>query len=326
MKKTIHFYTHQDLDGIGCGILANFAFGNEATVSYVENYEVDRKVDELIESRMVEEWDSIYFTDLSPSKEALEKLEGYYPGQTIVLDHHRTNVHALEVLGNNAVVRWEPDEKGKIPSGTSLVYEHLKELKKLEKVGNPAMLEIFVEKVRSYDTYQWKDSGDDFPKKLQTLFTMLDRDRFVDRFMKKISDPTSVRVIDEVEMDFVNARIQQEVDSIDKIVSSRKGIQEVNIKGYNVAVMHHPGGVNVSELGCALIGRYPDIDILVAINLNYNSLNYRVVRDDIDAATIFAKPLKGGGHAKACGSPIPKELGDAFLDGIINHLKSVETM
>lgn len=320
MKK-VYLFTHQDMDGISCILLGKLAYSNDLIYKDVGNFDIDKEVDSLIESKVVMPEDIIVFTDIAPGKETLARLESEYTDRVYVLDHHKTNAYCGDILGDKGIVLWEPDEEGKLPCGTSLFF-HWLDGQGLLDVPNKPLLKMFVENVRSYDTYQWKGNGESMPKKLQTFFGMVSSEMFVNRFVDVMMNDDIDELLDELVLGFVDYRIQQEADSIEAIVESKRGITEVVIHGRTIAIMNYPGGVNVSELSVMIMQRHPDIEMVLVINHQWNSLNFRVSdSSDLDAAMMFAKPMGGGGHAKACGCSIPKELSQGFLDGIIYHLK-----
>lgn len=319
MKK-IWFVTHEDLDGMGCGILTTLAYKN-VDISYVSNFEIDNKVDELITGSHVSPHDDIFFADICPSENSLKRLNSYFPFQIEVFDHHKTNTHATDILGSAGIVKWDKDENGRLSCGTSVLHEYLISHQMYDESVNMTLLNEFVEQVRLYDTYQWKEQEDIAPKKLQALFTMLGGRSFVKKYVTKLKDPNA-SLFDEIELEFIDARIEQELKSINEFISTKKHITDVDINGLRVALAFHPGGMNVSELSYRFLSENTEYDMMVIMNMTYSSLNFRVFKEGIDAASTFAKPLKGGGHPKACGCAIPNEIQDRYMNEIISYLKS----
>ena len=113
-------------------------------------------------------------------------------------------------------------------------------------------------------------------------------------------------------MEFVLSRVAQENESIEKIIGDLKNVGwQSTIDDKAIAIMFYPGGVNVSELGYRFLEKYKQFDIFVAINTYYGTFNFRA-RDRVDA-TPFAIGGGGGGHPRACGCNVPKEIIDDFL-------------
>jgi len=69
----------------------------------------------------------------------------------------------------------------------------------------------------------------------------------------------------------------------------------------------------VSELGNTLCEKL-DIDIAAIVDFNSKCINYRCIRDDIHLGKEFASLYGGGGHPKAAGSQLTKELISSVAD------------
>ena len=62
-----------------------------------------------------------------------------------------------------------------------------------------------------------------------------------------------------------------------------------------------------SELGNRLCQMHPEFDFVALINMD-GTVSYRTIRDDIDLGKDIAQVFGGGGHPKAAGSQISKEI------------------
>ena len=60
----IKLFTHNDLDGIGCAVLARLTFGKNVDITYCNYDEVDILVREYI-SKMDKGHDTCFITDIS---------------------------------------------------------------------------------------------------------------------------------------------------------------------------------------------------------------------------------------------------------------------
>ena len=60
--------------------------------------------------------------------------------------------------------------------------------------------------------------------------------------------------------------------------------------------------------------------MLININLNYRTISYRTLKDDIDVAMTFAEVMEGGGHSKAAGSQIAMDVASGVIDHVLNKL------
>ena len=69
MKK---LFTHTDLDGIGCAVLAKLAFGPEIDISFCTPYTINTEVDSFISNENGAE--RCHITDISISEDVAEKI------------------------------------------------------------------------------------------------------------------------------------------------------------------------------------------------------------------------------------------------------------
>ncbi|MEW8988123.1 MAG: oligoribonuclease, partial [Bacillus sp. (in: firmicutes)] len=146
-------FTHNDLDGVACGILFRLAFGEKADIRYNSvsglNFQVE-KYFERMNDRMKKE-DHLYITDLSVNHDVAEKINQFVNdgGKAKLIDHHKTALHFNE--NSWGIVKVE-DESGTLTSAASLVYDYLVQGNHLARNG---ALDEFVELVRQYDTWDW---------------------------------------------------------------------------------------------------------------------------------------------------------------------------
>ena len=331
--KVIGFF-HDDLDGAGCTTVFNVAhqhMGEDAKIVNCSNSNVDVKVtQEIWGQKPVDPDIMICFGDICPTRTMLEKLATEFDNIWI-WDHHKTNLFAKEVIENAKIVP-EP-VNGKLESGTSLMYQYYVSLAKSfshDKRGlyfnNPAnhqLLKSFVDTVRSYDTYEWKETNNFLAKKLQTLYNLLGMDRFVRKYTARLTDLRDSNVlIEEQDLTFIDSKVEQEQRSIDAVSTDDVYVRDITKgnRGYKCALKLSTGGMNISELSYQFLSKHPEFDIFIGINLGSGDLQYRTIKDDIDTGAIFAKPGGGGGHPKASGSPIPEQLQDNVIAAIVDHI------
>lgn len=74
-----HLYTHNDLDGVGHGILAKVAFGERVEVRYNSVTGLDMQVGRFLERTKGKEkqHEGLFITDLSVHQENEERLDQY---------------------------------------------------------------------------------------------------------------------------------------------------------------------------------------------------------------------------------------------------------
>src|SRR5699024_1313723 len=121
--------SHNDLDGVGCGILAKLAYGNQIDVRYNSISKLNYEVSHFLEEENKETY--LYITDLSVNEENEKKLNEHYKngGKVQLIDHHKTALHFNEYDWAFVEVQ---DKEGVLTSATSMFYAYLLEHGKLE--------------------------------------------------------------------------------------------------------------------------------------------------------------------------------------------------
>jgi oligoribonuclease NrnB/cAMP/cGMP phosphodiesterase (DHH superfamily) len=309
----IELKTHRDdLDGIGCAILAKLAFGEDVHIDYCscnktgENY-IDDAVSKFINENEYQKYDLILITDLSVSEENAMKIQHIdNPLKFQLLDHHPTALNLNQFPWSNVSVT---DLLGEKTSGTRLLYDYLIEKKYLKYQEN---IFDFVENVRKYDTWLWKEKyNDDNPKKWSDLMRIIGRKKFQDMLVSRLSTPEwslSFTKMDQTILEIEQERIDQYIHH------KQKYIIEKEILGYKAGIVF--AETYQSETGNVLAENNPHLDFIVMINPSF-SVSYRGVKD-IDLGKNVAKIFNGGGHPKTAGSPLPENFANKVIDMIFN--------
>ena len=313
MRKIL--ITHGDLDGAGCEIIFRLYFPNKSNVAVIHGYqeEINLKVRQILDNKYITPTDTeLYIADICPDRPLLEEMNSR--GFTIhLLDHHQTNAWAKEVVKTAVVSDMTSD------SGASLLKDYLSLIchESSAKVATQEVL-TFINAVRSWDTWDWKRDNYFAPKQLCSLFFMLGYDRFVNHYIERFTDPEwkDAPLLLPEHLFFIDAKIESEQKSIDELTLD-KAIQR-KIKGYQCAIFL--GIFNISEASYQFLKKYSEIDVLININLNYRTISYRTLKDDIDVATIFAEPMGGGGHSRAAGSQITMDVTSDVIDDVLANV------
>ncbi|TDH74936.1 oligoribonuclease, partial [Acinetobacter baumannii] len=88
-----HLYSHNDLDGVGCGIVAKLAFGKEVEVRYNSVNGLNAQVQYFLEkAKESSRHDALFITDLAVNEENEKRLNEYVHagGKVKLIDHHKT--------------------------------------------------------------------------------------------------------------------------------------------------------------------------------------------------------------------------------------------
>lgn len=288
----IKLFTHTDLDGIGCAILAKLAFGADAVdIEYCNYDDINTKVEEFFNSSSEYE---CHITDISINEELACKINESHKRYQL-LDHHPTALELNKFLWCSVKIENEDNIK---TSGTELYYNWLVDNGYLEDNDT---LYRFVELVRNYDTWRWSTLGEDgvICKQVNDLLYLYGRDKFITWCISEIHDCVFPRLYasDELVLKIKQKEIDDYVETKDKqlFISNLCG----RVCGFVFAEKY------ISELGNRLCQMHPEIDFVALIDMN-GTVSYRTVRDDIDLGKDIARLFGGGGHPKAAGSQISK--------------------
>lgn len=307
----VKLFTHTDLDGIGCAVLAYLAFGKEnVDVEYCNYDDVDDKVEEFMEDdSLYRSYDNIFITDISVSDSVANMIDILDKADQRVelYDHHGTVLFLNKYDWCN-VTDLSPLHDCKT-SGTELFYVELMNHGYFS-VNNDIKYRINVDKfvmnVRDYDTWRWKELGEFgiVCKQLNDLFYIYGRDEFVEWTIKRINmfvepspmftfpyfDQTDVALLNQKHQD-IDIYVEEKNKQIKKFTD-----QWGNSYGVVFAERYF------SELGNQLCEMNPDLAYVAMIDISNGRVSYRSIRDNINLGTEIAHNYGGGGHPKAAGS------------------------
>lgn len=295
----IKLFTHTDLDGIGCAILAKIAFGDEVDVEYCNYNDVNEKIKEFMGTTLCE-LDKVYITDISVHEEVAEEIDKYFLAQWRLFDHHATaewlNKYSWAKVRTDRITFVEPFKT----CGTELFYEHL--MQKGYIPGDSKMLKEFVGYVRDYDTWRWKElEHGGCIKGFNDLLYILGREEFIKRCVSRYKGRKYLVNFTKDEQKMLDKR-QAEIDAyIEKKMSQAvvRGTMIGTGDYYKYAVVF--ADRFVSELGNRLCESNDTIDCAMIIDMGARKVSYRSVKPDVDVSK-FAAYFGGGGHKAAAGN------------------------
>lgn len=295
-----HVYSHNDLDGVSCGIIARIAFGENVNNRYNSVQGLDLQVERYLEKAV--ENDHLFITDLSVNKENEERIESFIKkgGKVTLIDHHKTALNLNDYTWGNVTVAY-PD--GHLACATSLLYDYLVEHYDLEKTN---ALNEFVDLVRQWDTWEWDLNKTMNAKRLNDLFYMLSIDEFEERMVKRLTseDSFSFDEFEEKLLDMEETKIER------YIKRKRRELVQTFIGDYCVGIVHAES--YHSELGNVLGKDCPHLDYIAILNLGGKKMSFRTIHDEVDVSAVAAK-FNGGGHVKAAGATLTEEAYKLFI-------------
>ena len=306
----IKLFSHgADLDGIGCAILAYLAYGREnVDVEYCNYNDVDGKIREFYLCGNPEEYDEVYITDISVDEEVAAEIDELVAAEQNwkLFDHHATalwlNVYEwCEVMVGHHY-------SGIKTSGTELFSMYLFENEQFDHydANTIANIGLFVNIVRDYDTWRWKELGEEglVCKQVNDLFHIYGREKFIDWAINQIQGIDYISPLQTFPFFSVTdeALLEQKQREIDIYVESKNKqlIERIDQFDHTYGVVF--ADRFVSELGNRLSELHPELDYIAMIDISHGIVSYRTTSEDIDLGNESAHSHGGGGHRKAAGS------------------------
>lgn len=302
----IKLITHTDLDGIGCAILAGMAFSErELDIIFADYNVIDEEVEKVIKEH--HNYEKIIITDISFDSYCLLKeieKDTELQKKLILLDHHQTAKHLEEYPW--AIIKILPE------SGTSLFFKYLVANNYLKPTR---ALTEFVELVRQYDTWEWKEKGNIKAKELNMLLYIYGRDYFMETVKQNLANTLQYEFsdLDKKLLEIEYKKIRHYVEAKEERMSI------VDFAGYRTAVIF--AEQYIGDLTEYILNKYEDIDILMVIQPD-KAISLRTRREDINLGEI-AQYYGGGGHPKAAGITFEEEQIQMIYDYIVEEVLNV---
>ncbi|MEW8963234.1 DHH family phosphoesterase [Paraclostridium dentum] len=304
----IKLFTHTDLDGVGCAILAKIAsvINNiDIDIDFCDYNNINDKVNDFL--KIINSYDKVFIIDISVNEEVAEKLDKYND-KVVLLDHHKTadflNKYKWAHVYETLVVDLEINVYIKV-CGAYLFLDYLITSNYLKNFEFLDILTDFVEVIREYDVWEWIEIDNILAKQLNDLLYILGKERFIEEFTKQLLNG---KFVINDKLNFLLELEQEKID--DYIENKNKNLIIRDIKGYNVGIVFAER--YISELGSRLMELHPELDFVVIINID-KTISYRTNKNNIDLGE-FAKIYGGGGHPQAAGSPVSDEVKNKIID------------
>ena len=304
----IKLFSHTDLDGVGCAILAYLAFGREnVDVEYCNYDDVDEKVETLLSNSDLRNlYDKIFITDISISEELAKAIDVWInPFNIRLFDHHATVLWLNEYEWCEVRVDYDNGVK---TSGTELFFKHLDKHGYLDEYEDWKVVNIsrFVIMVRDYDTWRWKELGEEgiVCKQVNDLFHIYGHEKFIEWAIRQIQEIDYISPLQAFPCFSVTdkALLEQKQREINIYVESKDKqlVEKIDQFGHAYGVVF--ADRFVSELGNRLSEMHPELDYIAMIDISHGTISYRTTSEDIDLGNEIAHSHGGGGHRKAAGS------------------------
>lgn len=353
MKKLLKILiSHIDLDGYGSNILfRQVGFDDIMEFNFDNGESIENGIDEVFDAilrfnneNFAEHGGAeteIFIVDICPSKEKLEMLAQIVSVKAIhIFDHHMTNITKTEGVNKVTATIVTKHDDGSVASGTSLFYEAMQERYHPFCTDFSHYISTLVKYIKCYDTYEWKNMGNEglLCKELNVFFNMFEnKNDFVD-FMLNKPHLTHVsqfkefqHVFDEAIQLIVKQKLMTEQALIDEILNDPDSVYHGTLMEYHndgpgekynvVYYIQDKRFETISELAFQYLTKYEDVDVFIGIDLKTKVFGFRTIKEHINTAELFAKPIGGGGHPKASGAPLFRRyVSDAIARFIIDSL------
>ena len=309
MKRLL--FTHSaDIDGMGGAILSKLAFDNIDIIYCKNPSDLNNKIIENYENDNLYNYDLIYISDLSPSRELLEKLfnDDKLSKKIYLFDHHETAYDAGLNDFDNCTVRVK-DDRG-TSCATQIYYEFLINNNYLKQTN---LLNQFVELVRLEDTYEYKKYNRDDAHDLAILFNAIGKDEYIDRMINKINNNDSF-FFDDYELEMINNK--KEI-TIREVESFLKYLKLLTIEGFKVGICFIKYEYR-NEVCEYLINHNSDLDCIAMFAFENNQISLRSIKDN-NSARIIAEKFGGGGHDKAAAIGLSDEIKDKIVYSVFEN-------
>ncbi len=299
--KVLLFTHKSDIDGMGNAVLAKLAF-EEVDCVLCETFNLQKEIAKYYENGSIYDYDRVFVTDLWLEEPTLSKVakDELLNDKFFVFDHHKS---ALEGNFNKypfTTIRIS-DDKG-LCSGTSLFYEYLVANCFID--GTICKISDFSELTRKYDTWEWKTKyNDEMPHDLTLLFDSVGCDGYIELMFSKLSDPTIQKFqFSDLEKMLINNKINQVQE---KLSEYARKVYYGEILGLKAGIVFIDYEYR-NDLAEYFRQHNFDMDFAMMIALDYGTISYRNVKEDVNVRLI-AEAMGGKGHDKAASSPISVE-------------------
>ena len=289
----ILLFTHKsDIDGIGNIILAKLAF-EEVDYALCEANNLTEMVNIYLVNEKIYQYDQIFITDLWLEDEILTKLanDEKLKGKIQVFDHHR------EVLKNNYdFVTLKVNNENGVCCATQLFYDYLRNKNLLNAQNN---IQELVELTRRYDTWEWKTRYNDCKaNELNTLFKVLGIEGYITSLVAKLKVPANLE-FNDWEKQLIKQKIMQNAEQVKE---STTRIIYRNVLGLKAGIVFINDEIK-NDLAEYLREQNYDMDFLMAISMEKESISFRNVKDGVIVREI-AQHFGGNGHDYAARAKI----------------------
>jgi len=283
-----YLYTHNDLDALGCAIVAELVYGNVTSTSYNSYQTIDGNIDRLLETGIGED-NLLLIADICPSEETCEKLDAAHrAGNRIQLvDHHKTKMWVNKY-------KWAICDDS-TACGAKLLWLLNKQAH--QNIQDAEEYSKLIEAINAWDLWKLDSEHRERGERLNTLLKFIGRKEFLASFQK---NPNADKAIPYAHV--INYLEKSKNDYVKKVLREQlhKARYYMDDLGNTFKILFVTD--YISDVGNAALADKDseDLKYVVMINPVYGTCSLRAREGEIDVSTI-AQRLGGGGHRAAAG-------------------------
>ena len=287
-------FTHSDLDGIGCAVLAKVAFGDDLKTTFVDYHDVDEKITEFLNAFEPQDNEKVLLliTDIAPTEkhvfDLLDDARSQGTIEVVCLDHHKTSAK------NSANFEWAYHSS--VVCGTLGLFQRLPLIdeKAAARLSEKSGYAMFADIVNVYDLWKTDDPLRKRSEDLNRLLWFIGRDRFIRLFADNpLTDyQHHFRLM-------ATYLLEGEERRVDEIVTAQV-IPPFYMDGEGNTFCVTYATKSVSQVCHAALDRFPELDYAVNINVTRQKGDIRSREGEIDSSRI-AEILGGGGRETTAG-------------------------
>lgn len=278
--QTLHI-SHNDLDGLGCGVLIKQFMPGNIKTTYLGYDDIDRYIEENYHY-----YDRIIITDVSPQYGTVEMLAG--EKDVLIIDHHASS---------DALKDFHFTHHDITKCATMLTYEYL-----LQEGFKAEEYEEFARCINDVDMWFLKREDS---LKMSVLFNLMGITRMEERFLS-----TPYTTFTDTEKLLITLEEERRDNYIKKAMRNIETIKDKDGLTFTLVFAES----YASELGNYIISE--DIsDYVMLINAQSKKVSLRS-RKDVDIRHI-AERNGGGGHKNAAAFSIKNETFD--IDNLLKN-------
>lgn len=305
--KILHI-THNDLDAVGCDLIARLyarSIGKDIITKFV-NVSVAHKIInecfQMIENNELTDIDEIIISDLSLNEKTGELINNFIVKSHINLVH--LDHHASTILDN--VYSWCTVNRDTPPISAAMMmfntYRHIIS----ENIGkiDTAFVFEFIENVSRYDTWMWKrDYRDGTEEWYNILCKFYGPQEYSDiLFTNTVNNHVGPNFISKTDKVIIENYIRKRDEDVKSVISNpnRIYIKKDPETGFTFGYILQSGEY-VNSVMEAVYLNYPNIDVVAALFPTTRTISFRSNKDYVDCSKIAIK-YGGGGHKTASGA------------------------